>query len=64
MYHYDTIGNGTDLGFFDLPDPNQFVDGLEFDAGGAAVPEPTSIVLLGTVALAVAGIRRRLHVRR
>jgi hypothetical protein len=63
VYHYDTIGSGTDLGFFSLPDPNQFVDGLEFDPA-PAVPEPTSIVLLGTVALAVAGMRRRLHARR
>ena len=64
VFHYDTIGNGTDLGFFSLPDRNQFVDGLEFDAAATtAVPEPTSILLLGTVALAVAGIQRRLRAR-
>jgi len=63
VYHYDTIGTGHDLGFFDLPDSTQFVDGLEFDVA-ALVPELISIVLLGTVALAVAGLRRRLHVRR
>ena len=63
VYHYDTIGTGHDLGFFELRDPNQFVDGLEFDAA-APVPEPTSIVLLGTLTLAVAGMRRRLNVRR
>lgn len=61
VYHYDTIGTGNDLGFFSLSDPNQFVDGLEFDAAATAVPEPTSIVLLGTAALAVAGIHRRLR---
>ena len=63
VYHYDTIGTGHDLGFFNLPDPTQFVGGLEFDAA-APVPEPGSIVLLGTVALAVVGMRRRLRIRR
>jgi len=61
VYHYDTIGNGTDLGFFNLPDRTQFVDGLEFDPGVTAVPEPASIVLLGTIALTAAGLRRRLR---
>jgi hypothetical protein len=63
VFHYDTIGNGTDLGFFSLPDQSQFVNGLEFDPGATAVPEPTSILLLGTIALAVAGIQRRLRAR-
>ena len=63
VFHYDTIGNGTDLGFFSLPDQSQFVNGLEFDPGTTAVPEPTSILLLGTIALAVAGIQRRLRAR-
>jgi hypothetical protein len=64
VYHYDTIGTGTDLGFFDLPDRTQFVNGLEFDpAAATAVPEPTSLVLLSTVVLTVAGIHRRLRTR-
>jgi len=63
VYHYDTIGNGTDLGFFSLPNPNQFVNGLEFDHPATTVPEPSSTVLLGTIALALTQTQRRLRAR-
>lgn len=58
VYHYTTTG--TDLGHFNIAD-GRFVDGLEFSAAaGTGVPEPRSIaVLLGTILLGVAGIRRR-----
>jgi hypothetical protein len=60
VYHYTTAG--VDLGSFTIAD-GRFVDGLEFSPS-SAIPEPSSVFLLGTGILAMAGIRRRLKTKR
>ena len=44
IFHYTT--SGTLLGTLALPESNRFVDGLEYQ-GANAVPEPSSLALLG-----------------
>lgn len=55
VHHFTTTG--VSLGSFSTGD-SRFVDGLEFQ-GGAAVPEPGSLTLLGLSALALFGCGRR-----
>jgi hypothetical protein len=56
VYHYTTAG--VDLGSFSTGD-SRFVDGLEFSAGGASVPEPKQVVVLGAMFLLIAFTARR-----
>jgi hypothetical protein len=59
VYHYTTAG--VDLGHFSIGD-GRFVDGLELTP--AAVPEPASVVLLGTLIAALAGVTRKVKMNR